>query len=113
MNNRRRMTGVVTSNKMQKTVVVEITRVYRHPLYKKVVHSSKRVKAHDEIGCQIGDRVQIVESRPLSREKRWTVESVIKREIRTADAGVAAVAAADVNLEETPAAPETPEESQP
>ena len=94
MNNRRRMTGVVTSNKMQKTVVVEITRVYRHPLYRKVVHSSKRVKAHDEIGCQIGDHVQIVESRPLSRDKRWVVENVIKKEIRTADTGVA-----DLNVE--------------
>jgi small subunit ribosomal protein S17 len=88
MNNHRRMTGVVTSNKMQKTVVVEITRSYRHPLYKKVVHRSKRVKAHDEIGCQIGDKVQIVESRPLSREKRWVVETIIKKEIRTADSGV-------------------------
>jgi small subunit ribosomal protein S17 len=88
MNNRRRIVGVVTSNKMTKTVVVEITRVFRHPLYRKVVHSSKRVKAHDEIGCQIGDKVQIVESRPLSRDKRWVVESVVKREIRTADSGV-------------------------
>ena len=89
MNNRRRMTGVVTSNKMTKTVVVEISRKFRHPLYRKVVHTSKRVKAHDEIGCQIGDRVEIVESRPLSRDKRWVVESIIKREIRTADTGVA------------------------
>lgn len=89
MNNRRRITGVVTSNKMTKTVVVEITRVFRHPLYRKVVHSSKRVKAHDEIGCQIGDHVQIVESRPLSRDKRWVVESVLRKEIRTADTGVA------------------------
>jgi len=88
MNNRRRMTGVVTSNKMKKTVVVEITRSYRHPLYKKVVHHSKRVKAHDEIGCQIGDEVQIVESRPLSREKCWVVEAIVKKEIRTADSGV-------------------------
>jgi small subunit ribosomal protein S17 len=88
MNNRRRITGVVTSNKMQKTVVVEITRSYRHPLYKKVVHRSKRVKAHDEIGCQIGDKVQIVESRPLSRDKRWVVENIVKKEIRTADSGV-------------------------
>jgi len=95
MNNRRRMTGVVTSNKMTKTVVVEITRVFRHPLYRKVVHSSKRVKAHDEIGCQIGDRVQIVESRPLSRDKRWVVESIVKHEIRTADTGVA-----DLKMEE-------------
>ncbi len=113
MNDRRRIVGKVTSNKMTKTVVVEITRHYRHPLYKKVVYSSKRVKAHDEIGCQVGDEVQIVESRPLSREKRWVVESVVKRETRTADAGVAAVSSADVHLDETPAAPATPEEQQP
>ncbi len=116
MNNRRRIVGKVTSNKMTKTVVVEITRKYRHPLYKKVVYSSKRVKAHDEMGCQIGDEVQIVESRPLSREKRWVVETVIKREIRTADAGIEAVSSADVHLEpetkpETGA--ETPAEGQP
>jgi len=89
MNERRRLTGVVTSNKMTKTVVVEISRTFRHPLYRKVVHLSKRVKAHDELGCQIGDKVQIVESRPLSKDKRWVVESILKREVRTADAGVA------------------------
>ena len=88
MNERRRMTGVVTSNKMTKTVVVEIRRTYRHPLYKKVVHSSHRVKAHDELNCQIGDQVQIVESRPLSRDKRWVVETVLKREIKSETAGV-------------------------
>jgi small subunit ribosomal protein S17 len=88
MNNRRRMTGFVTSNKMTKTVVVEVTRTFRHPLYKKVVHRAKRVKAHDELNCQIGDQVQIVESQPISRDKHWVVESVIKRETRTADAGV-------------------------
>jgi|APIni6443716594_1056825.scaffolds.fasta_scaffold277355_3 small subunit ribosomal protein S17 len=88
MNNRRRIVGVVTSNKMTKTVVVEITRKFRHPLYRKVVYTSKRVKAHDEIGCQIGDEVQIVESAPISRDKRWVVEKVVKREIRTEDAGV-------------------------
>ena len=93
MNNRRRMTGVVTSNKMTKTVVVETSRTFRHPLYRKVVHLSRRVMAHDELGCQIGDRVQIVESRPISRRKRWAVESIVKREIRTADSGVAEVAA--------------------
>jgi len=108
MNNRRRIVGKVTSNKMTKTVVVEIVRKFRHPLYKKVVYTSKRVKAHDEIGCQIGDRVQIVESRPLSRDKRWVVESVIKRETRIADAGVDAVASADI-----PAAKVTEQESQP
>ena len=84
MNERRRMTGVVTSNKMMKTVVVEITRTYRHPLYRKVVHLSKRVKAHDEFNCQIGDTVQIVESQPISRDKHWVVESVVKRLGQTA-----------------------------
>ncbi len=88
MNERRRMTGFVTSNKMMKTVVVEITRTYRHPLYHKVVHSSKRVKAHDELECNIGDEVRIVESRPISKEKHWVVEEIIKREKRTADTGV-------------------------
>ncbi len=88
MNERRRMTGFITSNKMMKTVVVELTRTYRHPLYQKVVHSSKRVKAHDELDCNIGDEVRIVESRPISKQKHWVVEEIIKREKRTADAGV-------------------------
>jgi len=90
MNQRRRISGVVTSNKMTKTVVVEITRTFRHPLYRKVVHSAKRVMAHDELGCQIGDEVLIVESRPISRNKHWMVETIVKREIRTADSGVEA-----------------------
>lgn len=88
MNERRRMTGFVTSNKMMKTVVVEVTRTYRHPLYHKVVHSRKRVKAHDELNCNIGDEVRIVESRPISKEKHWVVEEVIAREQRTVDTGV-------------------------
>lgn len=88
MNERRRLTGIVTSNKMMKTVVVEITRSYRHPIYKKVVHLSKNVKAHDEIGCNVGDKVQIVETRPLSKDKRWVVEAVLVTERRTEDAGV-------------------------
>ncbi len=106
MNNRRRIVGKVTSNKMTKTVVVEIVRKFRHPLYKKVVYSSKRVKAHDELGCQIGDEVQIVESQPLSHDKRWVVEAILKRETRTADQGVAAVSSADIQ-------PETQPETQP
>jgi small subunit ribosomal protein S17 len=81
MNNRRRITGTVTSNKMQKTVVVEVSRTYRHPLYKKVVYSRKRVMAHDELGCQIGDRVQIIESRPISRRKRWVVEQILRHQV--------------------------------
>lgn len=88
MNERRRMTGFVTSNKMMKTVVVEVTRTYRHPLYHKVVHRNKRVKAHDELSCNIGDEVRIVESRPLSKEKHWVVEEIIAHEKRTADTGV-------------------------
>jgi small subunit ribosomal protein S17 len=79
MNDRRRLIGVVTSNKMMKTVVVEITRTYRHPLYGKVVHLNKRVKAHDLLGAEIGDTVQIVESAPISRDKRWVVEEIVKR----------------------------------
>jgi small subunit ribosomal protein S17 len=78
-NGRRRLTGVVTSDKMMKTVVVEVTRTFRHPLYKKVVHLRKTYKAHDELGCKVGDKVLIVESRPLSREKRWVVESFVRR----------------------------------
>lgn len=118
MNKRRRITGVVTSNKMTRTVVVEIGRTFRHPLYRKVVHRSKRVMAHDEMGCQIGDQVQIVESRPLSRRKRWVVEKIVKREIRTADAGVMETvveSAADLAREAEPApAPEpAAEEAQP
>ena len=113
MNNRRRITGVVTSNKMTKTVVVEITRTFRHPLYRKVVHSSKRVKAHDEMGCQIGDQVQIVESRPLSRDKRWVVETIIKHEIRTADTGVAEIAAMPATEEVAGEPGEAPVEAQP
>jgi small subunit ribosomal protein S17 len=111
MNNRRRIAGVVTSNKMTKTVVVEIGRTYRHPLYRKVVHLSKRVKAHDELGCQIGDQVQILESRPISRDKRWVVESIIKREIRTADIGVTEVAMAPEVI--TPEVDKFPVEAQP
>lgn len=76
---RRRLVGVVTSNKMTKTSVVEITRTFRHPLYGKVVHDKKRVKAHDELDCQIGDHVQIVESRPFSKEKHWVIESIVRR----------------------------------
>lgn len=80
MNNRRRMTGFVTSDKMEKTVVVEVTRTYRHRMYKKVIHDRRRYMAHDELGSQVGDQVQIVESRPLSRRKRWMVEAILRRD---------------------------------
>ncbi len=80
MNERRRMNGVVTSNRMTKTVVVVVSRTYRHPLYRKVVHTNHKVKAHDELGCHIGDEVTVVESAPISRDKRWVVEAIVKRE---------------------------------
>jgi small subunit ribosomal protein S17 len=81
MNKRRRLTGVVTSDKMDKTVIVVVGRTYRHRLYKKVVHSKKKFVAHDELGCQIGDQVRIVESRPISRHKRWVVEEILERDL--------------------------------
>jgi small subunit ribosomal protein S17 len=100
--NRRRMTGVVTSDKMTKTVVVEIPRTYQHPLYKKVVHVTKRIKAHDEIGAKTGDIVELVESRPMSREKSWAVEKIVRRqgEPAAAAAQAAAVVEAPVMMEE-------------
>ena len=80
MNTRRRIKGVVTSNKMMKTVIVEITRTFRHPLYSKVVHSSKKLVVHDELGCNVGDEVQIIESKPISRTKRFVVEKILNRQ---------------------------------
>jgi len=79
MNNRRRLTGFVVSNNMQKTVVVTVARTYRHRLYKKVMTDHTRFKAHDELGCQVGDQVRIVESRPISRHKRWVVEEILRK----------------------------------
>ena len=97
MNTRRRMIGVVTSDKMQKTVVVEIERTFRHRLYKKVVHARRRVMAHDELGCHIGDHVQIVESRPLSRHKLWVVETILRREIGAGQLELAEVAVEEIH----------------
>ncbi|MCJ7668356.1 MAG: 30S ribosomal protein S17 [Anaerolineae bacterium] len=76
---KRSMVGRVVSDKMDKTVVVEVERLRRHPLYKKTVRVKKRFKAHDGTNaCQVGDMVRIKESRPLSREKRWVVEEILK-----------------------------------
>ena len=72
--------GRVVSDKMDKTVVVRVDRLHRHRLYKKVVKSAKKYKAHDEQNeCRIGDLVRIVESRPLSKEKRWVVEEILEK----------------------------------
>lgn len=74
--------GVVASNKMQKTVVVEVETQKRHAQYGKYVKHTNRYLAHDEGNeCQIGDRVQIVETRPLSRNKRWRVRKIVERAV--------------------------------
>jgi len=71
--------GLVVSNKMDKTVVVKIERRTQHPLYGKVVLRSNKFKAHDEIGCDEGDRVEIMETRPLSKDKRWRVTRIVEK----------------------------------
>ena len=83
MNKRRRLTGFVISNKMDKTVVVDVSRTYRHRLYKKVMTDHAKFKAHDELGCQVGDQVRIVESRPISRHKRWVVEEILRSQAKS------------------------------
>jgi small subunit ribosomal protein S17 len=74
------LVGRVVSDKMDKTVVVVVERLYRHRLYKKVVRDTKKYKAHDEgNACRVGDLVRITESRPLSREKRWAVAEILEQ----------------------------------
>ncbi len=77
---RKARVGVVVSDKMQKTVVVAIERRFPHPLYGKMVTRTKRIKAHDEANsAKTGDRVRIMETRPLSKDKRWRVVEIIER----------------------------------
>ncbi|MDI3309849.1 MAG: 30S ribosomal protein S17 [Thermoanaerobacterium sp.] len=72
--------GKVVSNKMQKTIVVAVEDRIRHPLYNKIVRRTKKFKAHDENNqCNIGDVVKIMETRPLSKEKRWRLVEIIKK----------------------------------
>ena len=76
---RKRLKGVVTSDKMDKTVVVRVERQKRHPLYGKVVRLHKKYKAHDEQNsAKIGDLVKIIESRPISKEKRWALVEILE-----------------------------------
>ena len=78
--NRPTQVGRVASNKMQKTVVVEVEKVKRHPLYNRNIRRTERVKAHDELNsCQVGDLVRIEQPRPLSKEKRWRVSEILER----------------------------------
>jgi small subunit ribosomal protein S17 len=80
VSNRKQLVGSVVSDKMDKTVVVQVERLVRHSLYGKVLRRVKKYKAHDEENaCRAGDVVRIVESRPLSREKRWAVAEVLSR----------------------------------
>ena len=86
---RKRLVGVVVSDKMDKTVVVRVERTVRHPRYGKVLRRRKKYKAHDDANsCHVGDLVRIVESRPLSREKRWAVEEIVRRNPALAGLGV-------------------------
>jgi small subunit ribosomal protein S17 len=71
--------GLVVSTKMEKTVVIKIERRTQHPIYGKVVVRSNKFKAHDEIGCDEGDRVEIMETRPISKDKRWRVTKIIEK----------------------------------
>ena len=71
--------GVVVSDKMDKTVVVLVERLVQHPTYKKYMRQRKKYKAHDpDNRCRVGDQVSIVETRPLSKEKRWRVQTIVK-----------------------------------
>lgn len=78
--NRKTRTGVVSSDKMDKTVVVEVTEHVRHPLYGKYVKRTVKIKAHDEKNeCGVGDTVRLMETRPLSRDKHWRVSEIIEK----------------------------------
>lgn len=98
-NDRRRIEGVVTRAKAEKTVTVTVERSNRHPLYGKVIRSRKNYMAHDELGCQLGDQVRMVESRPISKMKRWVVEEILKRQSE-ADVEAASVVADEPDLDE-------------
>ena len=79
-NMRKVKVGKVVSDKMDKTMVVAVEDSVKHPLYKKIVKRTKKLKAHDEKNeCKIGDRVEIMETRPLSKDKRWRLVNIIER----------------------------------
>lgn len=79
-NLRKTRTGIVSSNKMDKTVVVEIKDNVKHPLYKKIIKKTVKLKAHDENNtCNIGDRVLVMETKPMSKDKRWRVVEIIEK----------------------------------
>ena len=79
-NLRKTRVGLVTSDKMDKTIVVSVTDNVKHPLYKKIVDRTYKLKAHDENNeCNIGDRVKVMETRPLSKDKRWRLVEIVEK----------------------------------
>ncbi len=79
-NSRKTRTGKVTSNKMNKTIVVSVLSSFKHPLYNKYIKRTLKLKAHDENNeCSIGDRVEIMETRPISKDKRWRLVSIVEK----------------------------------
>ena len=85
LGNKKQKSGVVISDKMDKTVVVQIDRIVQHPMYKKYIRRRTRLKAHDEQNrCTVGDKVRITESRPLSRDKTWRVTEIIESSAKKA-----------------------------
>ena len=104
---RKRREGVVVSNKMDKTVVVVVERLVRHPQYHKFLRQRERYKAHDEKNqCLVGDRVRLVETRPISRDKRWAVQAILSRSEALADVIATAEAEKAAAKAETETAPE-------
>jgi small subunit ribosomal protein S17 len=77
--NRAQKVGIVASDKMQKTVVVRVDRLVKHPKYRRYVRRTSKFMAHDEVGATIGDKVRIVETRPLSARKRWRVVEIVQK----------------------------------
>jgi small subunit ribosomal protein S17 len=84
---RREMVGIVTSDKMTRTVIVAVDRLVRHPKYNRVIRRRSTFMAHDELGVHVGDKVRIVETRPLSARKRWRVVGVVQTGARPTEVG--------------------------
>ena len=81
-NLRRTLIGTVSSDKMDKTVVVKVETAVKHPMYKKIVKRTYKLKAHDEENvCKVGDKVEVMETRPLSKDKRWRVVKVVEKAV--------------------------------
>ncbi|MFH1675321.1 MAG: 30S ribosomal protein S17 [Pseudomonadota bacterium] len=79
---RKKRVGIVLSNKMDKTTVIQVDRLVKHPLYKKYIRRRVKYACHDELNqCQIGDKVAIIETRPLSKMKRWRVSKIVEKAV--------------------------------